>query len=63
MAGKQGGSDRLATLEKGFQIIEIIEEEESATLTEVADRMGIARSTVHNYLTTLLELEYLVKDD
>ncbi|MFC6722915.1 IclR family transcriptional regulator [Halobium palmae] len=55
------GSGRIKTLEKGFRIIEIIEDEESATLTEVADRMDIARSTVHDYLTTLLDLEYLVK--
>lgn len=63
MASKNGGSGRITTLEKGFQIIEIIEDEEAATLTEIADRMDLARSTVHDYLTTLLDLEYLVKND
>jgi len=63
MASQDGDLDTLATLEKGFQIIEIIEEEEAATLTEVADRMGIARSTAHSYLMTLLDLEYLTKQD
>lgn len=56
-------SGTLATVEKGFEILEIIEDMETATLTEVADRMNIARSTAHDYLTTLLELEYLVKND
>jgi len=63
MTSKNEGSGSIASLEKGFQIIKIIEEEESATLTEVADKIGLATSTVHNYLTTLLDLEYLVKDD
>lgn len=63
MTSKNPGSGRITTLEKGFQIIEIIEEEQSATLTEIADRMSLARSTVHDYLMTLLDLEYLVKTE
>lgn len=63
MENENRSSGTLATLEKGFEIIEIIEDEETATLTEVADRMGIARSTAHDYLTTLLKRKYLVKND
>ncbi|MGQ4555336.1 IclR family transcriptional regulator domain-containing protein [Halobellus sp. GM3] len=63
MANEREGSGTIGTLAKGLQIIEVIEEEQSATLTEVADRMGIARSTVHDHLTTLVELEYLIKND
>ena len=63
MPNDDRGSGMIGTLEKGFQIIEIIEDEKSATLTEVADRMGIARSTAHDHLTTLVDLEYLVKKE
>ncbi|WP_280535465.1 IclR family transcriptional regulator [Halopenitus sp. POP-27] len=63
MTDEPGGSATIGTLEKGFRIIETIEELESATLTDVADEMGLARSTVHDYLTTLCDLEYLVKTD
>lgn len=62
-SGRNSESGQIATLERGFEIIEIIEDEEPATLTEIADRMGIARSTLHDYLSTLLNLEYVVKKD
>ena len=63
MENQSGSSETLTTLERGFEIIEIIEDMETATLTEVANRMGIARSTAHDYLATLLEHEYLVKNE
>ncbi|WP_096390357.1 IclR family transcriptional regulator [Halopenitus persicus] len=63
MADGNERSGTIGTLAKGFRMIEIIEDEGPATLTDVADEMGLARSTVHDYLTTLTDLEYLVKND
>lgn len=46
-----------------FGIIEHVQEHDSATLTEIADGLDIAKSTAHDHLTTLLDLGYLVRRD
>lgn len=63
MANKGRGKNSLSTLERGFEILEMVEDLETATLTEIAEGMDIAVSTAHDYLTTLEELEYVVKHD
>jgi DNA-binding IclR family transcriptional regulator len=46
-----------------FGIIELLQERDGATLTEVADELDVAKSTAHDHLTTLIDLEYLVRRD
>lgn len=46
-----------------FEIIETLKEIDGGGVTEVADHLGVPKSTVHNYLTTLEEAEYVVKED
>lgn len=46
-----------------FAIVEGLEEREKAGVSELADHLGLAVSTVHDHLTTLEELEYVVKSD
>jgi DNA-binding IclR family transcriptional regulator len=44
-----------------FGIIEHIQVSDGATMREIAESLGLAESTVHTHLTTLLDKEYLVK--
>jgi len=43
-------------------ILETIREQEGATLTEVAAEIDLSRSTIHDYLQTLVAAEYLVRE-
>ena len=51
------GSDR--TL---FRIIEALLDLDGATVTELSAELGIAKSTIHQHLATLLELGYAIKE-
>lgn len=55
--------DRVRTTETVFQIIETIFRKDEAKLTELANDLGLAKSTLHRHLRTLEELEYLVEED
>lgn len=46
-----------------FEIVEALKALGGAGVTEVADHLGLPKSTAHNYLTTLEEAEYVVKRD
>lgn len=48
---------------RAFDIIEAIDELEGATVTELADHLAIAASTVHNHLGALQRRDYVVKED
>lgn len=48
--------------ETTFTILETVNEAEGIRLTELADELDMAKSTVHRYLQTLLGREYLVKE-
>lgn len=51
------------TVEAAFELLEFIKESDGATLTEIARRFDLAKSTVHRHLETLQYLEYVVKED
>lgn len=46
-----------------FRILETIEERDGARLTELAEQLDLAKSTVHQQLSTLYDLGYVVKED
>lgn len=46
-----------------FDIIETIRDNQGMTLTELSENVDLARSTLHSYLQTLTDMEYLVRDD
>lgn len=46
-----------------FEIIEQLKENDSATVTQLANELETPTSTVHNYLSTLRELGYVVQDE
>ncbi|WP_323173389.1 IclR family transcriptional regulator [Natrialba sp. PRR66] len=45
-----------------FEIIETLAEADGGQVTEIANKLGLAKSTVHRHLATLEDLEYVVKD-
>jgi len=45
-----------------FDMIESIHESDGATLIEIVDRFEKPKSTIHDHLTTLVELGYLTKE-
>jgi len=47
----------------GFELVGRLQALGGATLTELAGDMNLAKSTVHNYLTTLETLGYVVNED
>ena len=53
------GQKYLATIDRACQIIELIQKQRGANLTEIAEEMEIAPSTVHGYLSTLKKHSYL----
>lgn len=44
-----------------FRIVEALMELDGAGVTELSEHIGVPKSTVHNYLSTLLQEEYVVK--
>ncbi|SDK54590.1 IclR family transcriptional regulator [Natronorubrum texcoconense] len=50
------------TVNRTFEILEVIQELDGAGVSEIADRVDIGKSAVHNHLTTLANREYVDKD-
>lgn len=46
-----------------FEIVEILQEEDGATMSEVVDLVDLSKSTVYNHLSTLNQLEYVVRQN
>lgn len=53
---------RVKAVETTFSVLEALEENEGMRLTELADELEMAKSTVHRYLQTLLYRRYVVKE-
>lgn len=58
--GEEGRT--VKAVDTAFAIIETVEEMEQAGVSEIADRLSIAKSTAHKHLRTLEENEYLVRE-
>ena len=54
-------SNTLKTTAVSIEVLEIIEEMGSARVSELAERIGRPKSTVHGHLTTLQSEEFVVK--
>jgi len=50
------------TAERTFEIVETIRDLDGARLSELAEHIDLANSTLHDYLTTLADLKYLTRD-
>ncbi len=61
MGGKPDAGGGIKSDETLFDIIELLRELDGAGVTTLAERLGIAKSTVHGHLTTLRERGFVVK--
>lgn len=50
------------TVDRALEIIELIQELDGAGVSEIAERVDVGKSAVHNHLNTLASREYLVKE-
>lgn len=50
------------SVENAFQILDALKELDGAGVSELAGHLDIPKSTIHNYLSTLVQEEYVVKD-
>lgn len=57
------GGRRIKSVDRSFKIIECLQETGPATLSEVAEMVSLPPSTAHIYLSTLVENEYVIKED
>ncbi|WP_411968932.1 IclR family transcriptional regulator [Haloferax sp. YSSS75] len=59
--GKKAKNPVKAT-QRTFEIIHVLQEEDGARLTKLAEKLDMHKSSVHNYLRTLQELDYVVQE-
>ncbi|MBX0298014.1 IclR family transcriptional regulator [Haloarcula nitratireducens] len=52
----------LQTVETSLAVIDVIQKRDGARISEVADELDLALSTVHGHLNTLVQNEYLIKE-
>jgi DNA-binding IclR family transcriptional regulator len=52
----------LQTTVTSAEVLEVVDREDGARLSEIADALGLAESTVHAHLSTLHDLEFVVKE-
>ena len=53
----------MESVDRTFQILETVREREPVSLTEVSNELGIAKSTIHRYLSALVSNGYLVREN
>ena len=53
----------IGSTETSFAIIEQLRDENGTSVTELAETLGVSKSTVHNHLQTLRQLGYVITED
>ncbi|NHN60207.1 MULTISPECIES: IclR family transcriptional regulator [Halorussus] len=59
----ESGARGLKSVERSFDIVEYLEGKNGVTLSETAEDLGLAVSTTHIHLKTLVESGYVVKEE
>ncbi|WP_332900307.1 IclR family transcriptional regulator [Haladaptatus sp. CMSO5] len=55
-------TDNIKSVETAFAIMELLAESQQTGVTDIATELELAKSTVHNHLTTLKNLDYVVRE-
>jgi DNA-binding IclR family transcriptional regulator len=56
-------SRHVKSVRTGFRIVHVLQDHDGATLNDLAEQLDLAKSTVHNYLSTLESMGYVVNQD
>lgn len=59
----QQNSNAVKTAQTTFAILEELKQRNEATVTELTDAFDLSKSSIHNYLSTLEQEGYVVKED
>jgi DNA-binding IclR family transcriptional regulator len=57
------GGNTIQSVDRTFRIVETIQHHNGASLTEVADAVGLSKSTAYRHLYTLIQHGYVVRED
>lgn len=63
MITHEDSEDPVSTTGTSIEILETLKRRDGATITEVADKLQVAPSTVHRHLATLLDQGFVVRCD
>jgi DNA-binding IclR family transcriptional regulator len=63
MSSTNAPENSVSTVDTAFDILEILLARNGASLTEIANEVGLAKSTVHRHLQTLHRRKYVVRED
>ncbi|WP_138005584.1 IclR family transcriptional regulator [Halalkalirubrum salinum] len=58
----QNSSRTVNATKTSFEVIEALRELDGAGITDLANHLDMAKSTVHSHISTLEEMEYIVKE-
>lgn len=59
----QNNPRTIQAVEITLEVLELLQEEPEIGVTEIASRLGRSKGTVYSHLATLIENEYVVKDE
>ena len=59
---RNGDGATLSSVGNALRVVDLVAQAQSIRVVEVAERLGVARSTAHRLLTTLMEHEFVVQD-
>lgn len=58
---RKHSQSEIASIRKSLQIVDLIQEQDGATITEIVGKMGLSKSTVYKHLNTLSNRGYITK--
>lgn len=56
-------SRHVNSVQTAFLVIEVLQNQDGATVADLTERLDLAKSTIHNYLNTLESMGYVVNRD
>jgi IclR family acetate operon transcriptional repressor len=60
--GEQSSQRRIKTTDRVFEIINFVRQADGPTLTDIAQELDISKGTLSLHLSTLVDLEYMVRE-
>lgn len=61
--GTSSGQRKIESVRTVFRILEQLADRDGAGVTELAAEVGVAKSTIHDHLSTLREMGYVIRKD
>ncbi|MFC6765196.1 IclR family transcriptional regulator [Natrinema soli] len=61
--GRENAPTRIESVERSLEIVQIMTDLGTASATEIAERLNLAKSTTHYHLKTLEDMEFVVRKE